>query len=365
MWTEFGINKLYPNLFVFLVGPPGVGKSQAINPMTVMLRKSQAVALAPDDMTKQGLLDVLQESGRGVILNGRPFDYHYLTICGSELANFMSKYDLDLTGILTHLFDCPPANEEKKRGHDKGKLIPSPGISLIMGTATENLGATISSEMWGSGFMARVIMVFAAEEVIPEDMFAKVARNEPLADELTTALRRMKDLIGPMEWTPDAQRALLRFRRNQKEGAPVHARLTFYITRRWLHLAKLVMIAALSEERLEVTEADFHMGLSWLLSAEAEMPEIFKDMMTHEDGAIYEDLRQFVFMLHSKGGQRRPIHASVLYDFLKSRAATYAVPKILEIAEAAYVIQRVAGTTGTEALYVPGNMGGRPPPGVL
>ncbi len=327
--------------------------------MSTLLRKA-GVSLSPDDMTKQGLLDVLGESSRAFLLDGRPVDYHFLTICGSELANFMSKYDDALAGILIHLFDCPPSNEEKKRGHDKGLLIPFPGISMIMGTATENLGKTISDEMWGSGFMARVVMVFSADEVIPENMFAKVSSNEALAESITSSLRNIQELKGPMEWTDDAQRCLMAFRKHQREGeaalgiprAPLHNRLSTYVVRRWLHLAKLCMISALSEESMTVTEADFHRALTWLSLAESEMPEIFKDMITHEDGAIYEDLRQWVFGLSFKA-PGRPIHASLIYDFLKTRAATYAVPKIIEIAEAAGNIRRVAGTFGTEAEYLP------------
>lgn len=372
VWTKFGNLLLHPNLFVFLVGPPGTGKSVSINPMSSLLRKSGVVNLSPDDMTKQGLLDCLGESSKAFLINGRPQDYHFLTICGSELANFMSKYDDALAGILIHLFDCPPSNEEKKRGHDKGLLIPFPGISMIMGTATENLGKTISDEMWGSGFMARVVMVFSAEEVIPDNMFAEVESNEGLAERITGAFRRVGELKGPMTWTQDAQRCLMAFRRFQREGeaslgvprAPLHNRLSTYVVRRWLHLAKLCMISALSEERMVVAETDFHRALSWLTMAETEMPEIFKDMITHEDGAIYEDLRQWVFMLHMKT-KGRAIHASLVYDYLKTRAATHAVPKIIEIAEAAGTIRRVAGTFGMEAEYLPAKGMGPNDPGVI
>ena len=144
IWTTLGTNKLYPNLFIFLVGPPGIGKTQAINPMSEMLRKSQAVGLAPTDMTKQGLLDALVGFSKGAVIDGLPFDYHFMSICISELSNFMSQYDAALAGLLTDLFDCPPINEEKKRS-GAGKTIPFPGISFIIGTATENLGNTIST----------------------------------------------------------------------------------------------------------------------------------------------------------------------------------------------------------------------------
>lgn len=352
MWTNFGRNKLYPNLFVFLVGPPGVGKTQALEPMAELLRKSGAVTMAPNDISKQGLLDALANAAKGALLDGRPFDYHFLALSIRELANFMSKYDMELTGLLTDLFDCPSVNEEVKRTHDKGKLIPSPGISFIMGTATQNLGSTISTEMWGSGFMARVIMVYSADEIIPEDMFEAIATDDRVAEELVVGLRRIGEMKGHMTWDPEAQKLLHHFRVNQKTGAPIHNRLTHYVTRRWLHLGKLCMIAALSDERQHVDAEDFRTALSWLHAAEHEMPEIFKDMVSHEDGQIHEELRNYCMNLYMKAG-RIPIHASVVYKFLAARVASHTISRIIEVTVAADYLRRCAGTEGDDAEYVP------------
>lgn len=336
--------------------------------MSQLLRKSQAVELAPNDMTKQGLLDALSKCTKGAIIerDGRtsPFDYTYMSVCISELSNFMSKYDTELAGVLTDLFDCPPSNEEKKRS-GAGKLIPFPGLSFIMGTATENLGATISTDMWGSGFMARVIMVYSADEIIPDDMFAKVSANAALGEEISLGLRRIGELKGEMVWDIDARDALRAFRINQKDGAPLHNRLTYYVVRRWLHLAKLCMVAALSEEQTFVRYDHYEQGLEWLLAAEAEMPEIFKDMVTHEDGAIYEELKTFVLGLYMSNA-RKPIPNSAVVGFLAARASTAAVPRIIDIAMAADYIRRVAGTFGDDAEYVPGKqLPGKAPVGLI
>lgn len=359
VWTVFGRNTLYPNLFVVLVGPPGVGKTQALEPMAVLLRKSGSVTLAPNDLSKQGLLDAIAEAGRAVMLNGRPFDYHFLALSVREMSNFMSKYDLELTGLMTDLFDCPSVNDEKKRTHNKGKLIPSPGISFIMGTATQNLGATVSNEMWGSGFMARVIMAFSSDEVVPENMFEDIPVDDDLGNEIVGGLARIGQMVGPMTWEPDAQSLLRHFRLNQKDGAPIHNRLSHYVTRRWLHLAKLCMIAGLADERQTVEADDFHTALSWLREAEEFMPEIFKDMVSHEDGQIHEELRNYLQLLHMK--TRAPIHASVIYKFLSQRVSSYQIQRILDVSISADFIRRVAGTEGDDAEYVPQHPTGSKP----
>ena len=368
IWTEFGQNVLHPNLFLFLVGPPGTGKSQAINPMASMLRKSAATALAPNDLSKQGLLDSLGAASKGAVINGQPFDYHFLAISVSEMSNFMSKYDLDMAGILTDLFDCPPMNEEKKRTHDKGKPIAFPGLSFIMGTATQNLGNTITNEMWGSGFMARVIMIFSADDHMIEDIFRKVPVKDAIGDRITENLTALGKLVGPMTWTPDARLALNHFKKNQKDGAPLHNRLTFYVTRRWLHLAKLCMIAALSELSMTVEERHFQMALGWLKEAESLMPEIFKDLNTHQDGQIFEEFRTAMYTLYMRtgiAGPLRPLHVSILYDWLSKRTAAHNVGRMIEIACAADHFRRLAGTSGDDALYIPQVPTGPKPEGTI
>lgn len=330
--------------------------------MSSVLRKSKACNIAPTDMTKQGLLDALISCGRANFdENGRPFDYHFMAICISELSNFMSEYDSALAGLLTDLFDCPPMNEEKKRS-GAGKAIPFPGLSFIMGTATGNLGKTISKDMWDSGFMARVIMVFSAEEVVPEDMFAENKQDEALAEELAITLAHIGELKGAMAWTPEAQLSLRDFRTNQKHGAPIHNRLTHYVTRRWLHLAKLCMIAALARVDMVVTIDDYLTAMAWLLDAESEMTEIFKDMVSHEDGQIFQELRMQVWQQHMR--TRNPVTAQWVYQFLSQRSGSYGVARMVEIAEAAGYLDRLAGTSGLDALYVPGKTLG-PMPGVL
>lgn len=365
IWSVINGMVLYPNLFLFLVGPPGVGKSAAINPMSEVLRKSTATKIAPTDMSKQGLLDTLITcEGGGVVGegdDGEAFDYHYMTIYISELSNFMSQYDGALAGLLTDLFDCGPMVEEKKRGiAGAPKVIPFPGISFIMGTATQNLGATISDEMWGSGFMARVIMVYSDQLIRPASpaaMFSVPKRSEAIADELDLALRRIKALSGEMIWEFEAQMAIWEFWTKEESTAPIHNRLANYTTRRWMHLAKLCMIAALSDERMIIQVEDFHAAKSWLLEVEALMPEIFKGMASHEDGQVYEELRLAMWndMLRLK------VHflpIAWIWAFLAKRVSSYSIPRMIEVAENAAIIQRKAGTSGEDAMYRPSEHAG-------
>lgn len=340
---------MYPNIYIFLVGPPGTGKTVALHGTLPLLLKSRAVLVAPNDVTKQGLLDALLNAPRTFTTEGRLATFHYLTLSISELSNFMANYDIDLAGILTDLYDCPPVNEEWKRSHGEAKLINNPGLSFIIGTATQNLGNTISPEMWGSGFMARIIIIFSSDEVIPGDMFAEVAESAVSDAELIDGLKRISALTGQFDWHPEAQIMLNAFRLRSRGEDSIHNRLAHYHTRRWFHLGKLAMTAALSDFTLTLTPTHMELALGWLAEAELAMPEVFKDMISHEDGAIYEELHRAFFTWQMRS--RKPVLHSMLVNWLRKRVASHQVERIIQIACSADLFRRTSGTTGDDSEY--------------
>ena len=335
----------------------------ALDPMAEILRKSQAVELAPNDITKQGLLDALADASKAAMLeDGKPFDYHFLALHITELSNFMSQYDKDLAGLLTELYDCGPANHEKKRS-GAGKMLAFPGISMIVGTATKNLGSTISEDLWGSGFMARVIMVFSTQEIIPRNMFEVTHTDDAIRDELVLGLKRIGELKGPMLWTPKTQERALVFRLTAKAEGPLHNRLENYSTRRWMHYTKLCMIAALSDERMTIDDEDCSIALRWLHDAEHDMVEVFKDMVQHTDGAVYEEFRMHFFVGYMTS--RKPVPHSEMVKWLANRVSSYTIQRMIEIAVSADFFRRVAGTSGDDSLYIPQQPAASIPKGVL
>lgn len=357
IWTELVPGRpIYPNLFVFEVGPPGTGKTEAINPAMEHLRKSQTCKLAPNDITKQSLLDNLDQAPDAVILDGLagpvPTEFHFLAIGIRELSNFMNQYDSALAGLLTDLFDNPPVNHESKRS-GSGKVIIRPGISLLAGTATKNLGSTIGNALWGQGFMSRVIMVYSADQprvaFFGEQTIATVTHEPDPA--LVTKLSAIGAMKGRVDWEPDAQAAFTEWFDGGQLPKPNHSKLVEYNARRFLHVAKLSLISAMSDARHIILAQDFARALAWLQAAEKAMPEIFKEMVVHSDGEIAREMHMHAFALFSQS--RKPVHYAQLASFLMTKVPARDIKRIIENAEEAGMFDRVAGTQGAAAQYIP------------
>lgn len=363
VWTEVGDNVIYPNLFVFLVGPPGTGKTQAMKPAIEILQRSDAVALLPSDASKQSLLDALKAASGGARFrrnNGEweLTEWHYGALLVSELSAFMSDYDKQIAGLLTDLFDCLPLYKEDKRTSKAVGEIVNPGLGVLIGTATKNLGATVHGDLWGSGFSARIILVYSADKVRPANMWAKATDKTSIKAELVKDFGMFKDEIaGPMQWSEDAKDDLWSWRVDNEEAVPLHNKLTDYTTRRWFHLAKLCMVSALSRQTMTVDRSDFERAVGWLLEAEQAMPEVFKDMVNHSDGEVYDELRSWLRAAHMKCNG--PIPHKVLVGFFTSRTATHNIERMIKIAESADFIRRVAGTDGDESEWLPGDPNAR------
>lgn len=359
IWTQLVPKRpIYPNMYIFLVGPPGTGKTEAIVPTVEYVRKSDTAKVAPNDVTKQSLLDTLAKSKDAVTFEGPPsafIDFHYMALGIRELSNFMSQYDQDLVGILTDLFDNPPVNDEKKRS-GAGNVIVRPGLSLLAGTATKNLGATVS-KAWGQGFMARVILVYSAEQnalnfFTDEDTPEAVSSDTVhLDNELVIKLARIGGMKGRVHWSPAAQNVFTTWAKSEFAPVPPHAKLVEYNARRFLHMAKLSLISAMSNERMVIEEEDARNGIDWLIEAEALMPEIFKEMAVHSDGEVAREMHMHAYALYTQA--KKPIPYSSLASFLMTKVATRDIKRIIENANEAGMFKRVAGTEGVNALYIP------------
>src|SRR5215469_12202034 len=80
---------LYPNLYLFLVGHAGIGKSRTISAIARFLRELPDFALGPTSVTMASLVDCLVEAKRvHDRLPDPPHEYHSLTLLADERSAF-------------------------------------------------------------------------------------------------------------------------------------------------------------------------------------------------------------------------------------------------------------------------------------
>lgn len=319
---------LYPNLYTFLVGHPGVGKTRTVRAARAYANELPEFHFAPTSVTAASLIDALTQAKRSLIrLPDPPMEYNSLLIAADELGAFMHKYDDEMVGVLSAFYDPDPYGQ-RRRGNDLKIQIKSPQINILVGTTPSNLLKFMPEGAWDQGFTSRVLMVFSDERIIGDD-FANTTK--PLNADLLADLRTINSLSGQYTVTQDYRDAVNNWRALGEPPAPTHPKLLHYKTRRRVHLYKLSVIAAASKSNaLVLTKDDFNTAMNWLLEAETYMPEIFKAGAIHADAKAMDEVYHLVAM-----AKDQMVPETRLMNWMRERMPVHSVQRAVETMVAA------------------------------
>lgn len=356
VWVEQrgGAIVTFPNLFVLLVAPPGVGKyvieavrglwSDVMEPGT----KSKAFKVAPDSMTKASLIDNLVKARTvKIVKDGPPLAYHSLLVAAEEFAVLLPSYDLEYIAALNSIYNNKTLHEETRRFGVKEVRIDYPQMNILAGTQPSWLGATFPQEAWSSGLARRLIMVFATESPLI-DIFAAFPDASAVRERILQKLSILSTLHGKMVWADEAQDKLGKWYLDGQGPLPGHSKLSDYNKSRPMFLAKLSMISAIARTgSFLIEKEDVDRAMTWLFDAERVMPDIFRAMIGKSDRQIIEELHVFMTKELGRGlkvGGKRGITGGAIRYFLLDRIPHDKIESILRACESSNVLGRVEGT---------------------
>jgi len=318
-------SRLYPNLYVFLVGHPGVGKTRTIRATKAYAQELPDFHFSPTSMTPASLVDALVDSKRNIIqLDLGNLEYNTMFVTADELGAFMHKYDNEMIGVLSAFYDTDPYGQHR-RGKELKIKIKSPQLNILSGTTPSNLLNFMPENAWDQGFTSRIILVFSDERIVGDD-FAVVAK--PLSKELLHDLKQINSLSGQFAVTSAYRDAVNQWRAAGEPPVPSHPKLTHYITRRRTHLYKLSMVSAVDKsDELLLTKEDFDQALEWLCEAETYMPDVFRAGATGGDNKAMEEIHNFLFISDKGSG----VHEHDVVKFTRERVPAHSVMRVLDI----------------------------------
>lgn len=347
VWVNTANSFLYPNMFIALVGAPGVGKGEAIRHVEHLWYAAKRFKIAPEDVSRASIVDVLADSQQVRLVQDQPVEYCSLLVPAEEMGVFITAHDLSFLSFLNKIWNCPKIYRERKRHLKKEIEIPKPQITLLTGTQPDFLASLMPEEAWGMGFMSRCIMIYASSPVrVP--LFDWNKKNLELEESLISDLDKIADLYGCFQWNKDAMALLMGWQNEGFPPVPEHSKLVNYNSRRIVTVLKLSMVSAISKGlELIISHDDVRRAIDWLLEAERLMPDIFREMAQKSDSQVIQDLHFHLWRIWVK--EKKPIHESRLFHFLQTRVPSEKVVRVIEIAERANIIARSAGTQ----LYIP------------
>lgn len=371
IWIDVGDYENYPNLYVFLVAPPGYGKG-VIEVVKDLWKSTKdpdhsagngelrdAFFVAPENVTRASLVDELAEAKQVRILTkGNPlrnqgetsFIYHSLLVAAEEFELLLPMYDPGFISLLNSGWNNKDSHKETRRhGPAKDVDIKNPQLTIIGGVQPAYFVSHFPENAWETGLARRTIMVYSDEVIRKEDLWRKSDNRAKTRSHILARLAHISTMYGRMRISGEAMKLVNDWYVAGGPPTPTHSKLASYNMSRAQHLIKLAMIAAISRTgEMIIQSEDAARALDWLLEAERRMPNIFRAMTGKSDTQILEELHYFVTAKYRES--RKAVEDKDVYEFLSMRATTDKIPGLILTAEKTQRMMKVGNGT---AAWIP------------
>lgn len=281
VWTSIRPGKvLFPNLFGLLVGPPGSGKTMAIESAREIVATQDHVCLAPNSITHERFVELLGERAKEIeTVDGVPKRRATAALILSEWGTFLRKPDSDTLSMLADIYDCGDFEAETiSRGRDFAENLY---ITIFAGCTPAWFADGFPPNHYEQGLPTRMVLVWHDAPVKRRAYVFKKETNERpevVAKALRAHAEKIAQARGFIEWGAAAATAMNEWNDQDFAPQPTDPMLHGYCKRRDIQTAKLAMLVAVSRhpERLVVDVGDFEEAKRTLLEVEPDMPKALK-----------------------------------------------------------------------------------------
>jgi len=305
-YLPFGESRIFPNMYVKLIGNPGTRKSSAIKLARRVISNAGYSTFAGDRTSKEKfLLDLAGESddgksatvdslvmenifGKGVTGSARE-----VFVVADEFNDFIGTGNLDFISMLGSLWDWDDENRpfEQRFKNSKSIEIFQPTISILGGNTHVGLANAFPAQAIGQGFLSRLLMIYSEPSGV-KITFPKRPSDE-VRNALSEALMAIRGtVVGEATLEKQAESALdVLYRRF--EGLD-DMRFQHYSTRRFTHLLKICMLCAAARYSTAISLDDVIMANTILSFAEHRMPQALGEFGKSKNADVADKIIAFL-----------------------------------------------------------------------
>jgi len=206
VWIPYGLDRIYPNLYLMLVAPPGKCRKGGPVGLSKRLLKSIGCTVSVDSCSKESLTSEISNTLKQVDLPGIGLiQQSPMAVISKELSSLLAVDPKKMIEALTDLFDEHEVWEYKTK-HGKEEKLYGPCVSMFAATTPYYIANNLPYEAFGAGFFSRVIFVVGKEKRgrIPRpDVFFN-EDDALLLENLEKDLNLISHLRGAVSWSDSA-----------------------------------------------------------------------------------------------------------------------------------------------------------------
>lgn len=307
VWVNPAHTPTFPNLYVVLIGPPGVGKGRVIKPVNKFLkywkhddqkasdidmlitrkdttdaeqtldeiadahvnegiqRRKPLIFVGPESVTYEALMRLM---GNNVtvdnVATGFPFApsgvyrHRSVAFCLEEWSSFVKKESEKILEFMLPGFDCGDYSyETKNAGSDHLRNI---WIGMLAGTTPSAIAKFVNKDIIDDGFAARTLFVFEYANARRQfGIFEHDEEQQLDRRKLLTHLLKLSKLSGRAHYTPEAYEYMRWFfEEHLHNGGRTNKspKLDSYYTRLDMHAHKMAMCCHFADSLEMVIQKD-------------------------------------------------------------------------------------------------------------
>lgn len=287
VWLPQGYYNVYANLYIVLVGPPASRKTTAMSICKKLLRELKDVPFSAEATTKEALIREMADNQRSFTnpASGHPIQYAPITVCVTELSQFLAASKENMVDFLTTVWDQDFYDYKTKNKGPNGERnsdeIFGPYLNLLGCTTPSWISSYLKQDVISGGFSRRAVFVY-------QDTRDKRITFPEITPAMATAWenilkisRRLKEIRGQFVWTDAAASFYDQWYQTHVVGQ--NQTLVGYYDSKHILVMKIAMLFALSE-RLELVlkVEDIHAAMQLLEITERNLARVFEGVGRNE-----------------------------------------------------------------------------------
>jgi hypothetical protein len=269
-------HKIYPNLYVILVSPPGAGKkSRSIDLGKEFLGKIDGMQRPADKITEEALIQLIYDSIKVYQTpNGKPYTHCSVTVTADELEVFINaKAGEGIITLLTGLYQGYDRWEYRVK-HGEPHIFHGSWLNVIAGTTPAFFQKRHFIEGCTGGFTSRVIFVWG----LMKGRFINVRRDKGLESEILNTLKQVNVMFGEMKFDGEARQMYDTWYKALPKTFDVITELQHYYQRKGTHVLKIATILAAVDGNMTVFPEHLKVAHDILSRTEKELPRVFQSV---------------------------------------------------------------------------------------
>ena len=295
LWVDQNMFKVYPNMYVMLVGPAGIKKSTALRVSSNMALKA-GMPVAPQSITKEALTQMMSKEDDFRVnykLSGEEKFYTHVNMYANELVTQLSAGGnaQGFIELMTDIWDQDIFTVKTKgKGTDQ---IFYPYLNVLSCITSDSLDNLLSQRLIGSGFARRCLFVYSDDYGLPVPIPEYSKEKELATIACISRLEQVRSLKGEFQWTAEGRQTYVNWynSNHERKKLELSQQIQGYLQSKGEYVLKLATLISLAEtDELLLQDNYIQAALEFLTSIEPSMSKVFSGTGRNDLSPIAESL---------------------------------------------------------------------------